>query len=187
MPARRVPGAGPTRPIRTVVLVEPSRLTTVSEKGTSMSLRVAAAAPFVQEGSQQLRENQFVVSLSMDRDWFSPDQAKRLVDVATEAGILERDGDALELTIDAGAVTVPDDFVPDEDLLQERSAFERVLDAVVAEGQPKHEAVGAINARQQELGVTIEAAALVYARTVGLDIDEFLPNVRETVRGEDEA
>ena len=146
-----------------------------------MSLRVAVATPFAQEGTQTLRENEFVVSLSMDRDWFSPDQAKRLVDVATAEGLLERTGNDLELTIDPSTVETPEDFVPDEDLLTERSTFERVLDALVADGHPKHEAVGSINACQQELGVTIEVAAVVYARRTGLDVDEYVDRARDAV------
>ncbi|MFC3958195.1 DUF2240 family protein [Halovivax cerinus] len=150
-----------------------------------MSLRVAAAAPFVQRGTQSMRQNEFVVALSMDRDWFSPDQAKRLADVATEAGIVERDGETLVLTVDTADIEVPEEFVPDEDVLAERSPFERILDAVVAGGRPKHEAVGAINACQQSLGLTIEAAALVYARREGVDIEDVLPAVREAVRNPD--
>ena len=143
-----------------------------------MSLRVAVAAPFAQNGSRTLRENEFVVALSLDRDWFSPDQAKRLVDVATKEGLLEREEADLTCTFDPATVTIPEAFVPDEDLLRERSAFERVLDALVAEGVEKHEAVGAINALQHELGVTIETAAVVYARRQGLDVSELVPVAR---------
>lgn len=143
-----------------------------------MSLRVAVAAPFVHDGSKRLRENEFVVSLSLDRDWFSPDQAKRLIDVATQEDLLERDGNDLELTFDPSTVSIPEDFVPDEDILTERSAFERVLDALVAEGTEKHEAVGAINTLQQELGLTIEAAAVVYARREGVDVGDLVPVAR---------
>ncbi|QFU83926.1 DUF2240 family protein [Natronorubrum aibiense] len=137
-----------------------------------MSLRVAVAAPFIQNGTQRLQENEFVVALSLDRDWFSPDQSKRLIDIATQDGLLERVDGGLEATFDTAAVTVPEEFVPDEDLLQQRSAFERVLDTLVADGVEKHEAVGAINTLQQELGVTIEAAAVVYARRQGIDVSE---------------
>ncbi|MFC4542254.1 DUF2240 family protein [Halosolutus amylolyticus] len=146
-----------------------------------MSLRVAVAAPFVQNGVRRLRENEFVVALSLDRDWFSPDQAQRLIDIATRESLLEPDGDELELAFDPTDVTVPDEFVPDEDLLQERSAFERVLDALVAEGLEKQEAVGAINALQGELGVTIEAAAVVYARREGVDVDDLAPVARSAL------
>ncbi len=151
-----------------------------------MSLRVAVGAPFVQDGSKQLRENEFVVSLSLDRDWFSPDQAKRLIDVATQEDLLERDGNDLELTFDPSTVSIPEDFVPDEDILTERSAFERVLDALVAEGTEKHEAVGAINTLQQELGITIEAAAIVYARREGIDVSELAPVARAALTSSDD-
>ncbi|PCR89252.1 DUF2240 family protein [Natrinema ejinorense] len=147
-----------------------------------MSLRVAVAAPFIQNGTRRLKENEFVVALSLDRDWFSPDQAKRLIDIATKEGLLERDDDGLAVTFDPVGVTVPEEFVPDEDLLRERSAFERVLDSLVAEGMEKHEAVGAINTLQRELGLTIEAAAVVYARREGIDVDDLVPIARSAVR-----
>ncbi|WP_435551589.1 DUF2240 family protein [Natrinema sp. CGMCC1.2065] len=146
-----------------------------------MSLRVAVAAPFIQHGSRRLEENEFVVALSLDRDWFSPDQAKRLIDIATEEGLLDRTDDGLAATFEPGEVTIPEEFDPDEDLLRKRSAFERVLDSLVAEGMEKHEAVGAINTLQGELGLTIEAAAVVYARREGIDVDDLAPVAREAV------
>ncbi|KDE60460.1 hypothetical protein EL22_22275 [Halostagnicola sp. A56] len=151
-----------------------------------MSLRVAVAAPFVQNGTDRLRENEFVVALSLDRDWFSPDQATRLIDVATGEDLLSRDGTDLELSFDPATVTIPDDFVPDEDILAERSAFERVLDALVAEGTEKHEAVGAINTLQRELDVTIEAAAVVYARREGIDVSDLAPVARDALVGSED-
>lgn len=146
-----------------------------------MSLRVAVAAPFAQHGGKRLRENEFVVALSLDRRWFSPDQAKRLVDVATEQGLIDHDGAHLVATFDPATVTIPEDFVPDKDLLRKRSAFEQVLDALVADGVEKHEAVGAINTLQQELAVTIEAAAVVYAHRQGIDVTELVAVARSTL------
>ncbi|NKE35530.1 DUF2240 family protein [Natronococcus sp. JC468] len=146
-----------------------------------MSLRVAVAAPFVQHGTDRLQENAVVVALSLDRDWFSPDQAKRLIDVATREGLVTREDGDLVAAFDPTAVTIPEEFVPDEDLLRERSAFERVLDALVAEGVEKQEAVGAINGLQGELGLTIEAAAVVYARREGIDVDDLVPVARSAL------
>ena len=136
-----------------------------------MSLRTAVAAPFRQRGAERMGENEFVVALSLDRDWFSPDQAKRLIDVATGQGLLERDDGDVVVGFDADEVAVPEEFVPDESILRERSTFERVLDEVVADGAAKQEAVADINRLQGELGVTVEAAAVVYARRRGLDVD----------------
>ncbi|MFD1634144.1 DUF2240 family protein [Haloplanus ruber] len=137
-----------------------------------MSLETAVAAPFRDRGRSRLDEGEFVVALSLDRDWFTPDQAKRLVDVAAGRGLLDREGDDLVATFDPSGVTIPSGFVPDESVLREQSAFERVLDALVDAGVEKQDAVAAINERQRELGVTIEAAAVLYARRHGVDVDD---------------
>ena len=135
-----------------------------------MSLRSAVAAPFVGRGEATLAESEFVVALSLDRDWFSPDQATRLADVAVGEGLLDRTDDGLVPTFDPDSVTIPEEFVPSEELLQQRSTFKQVLDAVVAEGVEKREAVAAINRLQGSLGVTVEAAAVLYARRRGVDV-----------------
>jgi hypothetical protein len=144
-----------------------------------MSLHRAVAAPFRQRGVDRITESEFVVALSLDRDWFSPDQAKRLVDVAAGEGLLDRDGDRLVAAFDPGAVDVPDGFAPAETVLRRRSTFERVLDAVVDRGIDKQEAVASINRLQADLGLTVEATAVLYARRQGLDVTDLAASARE--------
>ena len=144
-----------------------------------MSLKTAVAAPFRQRGTDRMAESEFVVALSLDRNWFSPDQAKTLVDVATSEGLLEPDEDALVVGFDAASTTIPDDFQPGEEILQSRSTFEQVLDSVVEAGVEKQTAVAGINRLQSELGVTLDAAAVVYARGEGVDVDGIAAEVRE--------
>jgi len=143
-----------------------------------MSLRVVVAAPFSQRGRDRLGESEFVVALSLDRDWFSPDQASRVVDVAVGEGLLSRDGDDLRIEFDPEPVSVPAGFEPDEDLLREPSPFERVLEALVAVGHEKQTAVADINRMQADLDVTIEAAAVLYARRNGVDVERAAEQAR---------
>jgi hypothetical protein len=150
-----------------------------------VSLRVAVAAPFRQRGTDRIPESEFVVALSLDRDWFSPDQAKRLIDVATGEGLLDREGEGLVATFDAADVEVPEGFVPDEAVLRERSPFERTLDLLVDAGHDKREAVAGINAVQQDLAVTVEAAAVVYARRRGVDAAAVADAAREALGDDD--
>ncbi|WP_049969819.1 DUF2240 family protein [Haladaptatus cibarius] len=135
-----------------------------------MSLRIAVAAPFQQNGRERMRESEFVVALSLDRDWFSPDQAKRLVDVASGQGLLSHEDETLVAEFDPATIEIPDEFQPDESLLQEQSTFEKVLDKLVAHGTTKQTAVAEINELQQEAGISVEAAAIVYARRKGIDV-----------------
>ncbi|QIO23645.1 DUF2240 family protein [Haloarcula sp. JP-L23] len=146
-----------------------------------MSLKTAVAAPFRQRGTDRMAESEFVVALSLDRNWFSPDQAKSLVDVAASEGLVEREDDALVVTFDAGNVEIPDGFAPGEEVLQSRSTFERVLDAVVESGVEKQTAVAGINSLQSTLGVTLEAAAVVYARSEGVTVESIAAEAREEI------
>ena len=137
-----------------------------------MSLRVTVAAPFRRTGGGRVGENEFVVDLSLKRDWFTPDQAKRLVDIAVSEGLVDREDGDLVATFDPREVSVPEGFAPDESVLQQRSTFQRILDAVTGTGVEKQEAVAAMNRLQADLGVTIEAAGVLYARRQGVDVDD---------------
>lgn len=150
----------------------PTGFSAAAESPRAMSLRKAVAAPFRQEGADRMGESAFVVALSLDRDWFTPDQAKRLVDVAAGEGLLARDDGELRATFDPGGVAVPEEFAPDESVLQRRSTFERVLAAIVDDGHDKQETVAAVNRLQADLGLTVEAAAVLVAHRNGVDVSE---------------
>jgi hypothetical protein len=143
-----------------------------------MSLRVAVAAPFKQHGRDRIEESEFVVALSLDRDWLSPDQAKRVLDLASGEGLVDRPDGEVVARFAYDDVTVPEEFTPDESLFREHSAFERVLDDLVAAGMEKQEAVAAVNKLQQRLGLTVEAAAVVYARRNGVDVTDAAKRAR---------
>jgi len=135
-----------------------------------MSLRRAVAAPFRQRGVERLSESEVVVALSLDRGWFSPDQAKRLIDVAAGEGLLERVDDGVRVTFDPADLALPEKFEPEEGVLQQRSTFEQLLDRIVEDGTDKQTAVAEINKLQADLAITIEAAAALYARRNGVDV-----------------
>jgi hypothetical protein len=146
-----------------------------------MSIEVTVAVPFRQHGTDRLGEGKFIVALSVNRDWFSPDQAKRLVDVAVGRGLVERDGGDLVATFAPTSVEIPDGFTPDESVLRSQSLFERLLDAIVDDGVEKREAVAGVNRLQRDLGVTIEAAAVLYARRRDVDVTRFVDEVRRSL------
>ncbi|WP_281196163.1 DUF2240 family protein [Halorubrum sp. F4] len=148
-----------------------------------MSLEATVAAPFKRHAAERLGEGEFVVALSLEREWFSPDQAKRLVDVAVGRGLVDEDDGELVARFDPDEVVVPEDFEPDEDVLREQSTFETALDAVVSAGVEKQRAVAGINERQRALAVTIEAAAVLYAKEQGARVDHLVEDVRAELAG----
>lgn len=147
-----------------------------------MTLRRTVATPFRDTGRDRLSEGEFVVALSLDRDWFSADGAARVVELATREELLSRGEGELAPTFDPHGVDVPIGFAPGDDLLADLSTFERVLGAIVADGADEREAVATINRRQGDLAVTIEAAAVLVAHERGLDVAAAAERARSDLR-----
>lgn len=148
-----------------------------------MSLRVVIAAPFKGRGQDRIRESEFIVAISLDRDWLSPDQASRVVERGVERGLLSREGDVLVVEFDPERVDIPREFTPNEELFRERSPFEDVLAALIESGMDKREAVAGINKLQAELELSIDAAAVVYAARRGVDVSDAAANARQQLVG----
>lgn len=148
-----------------------------------MTLRFVVAAPFKGRGQDRIRESEFVVASSLDRDWLSPAQASRVVEVGVDRGLLSREGDDLVAEFDPEGVDIPRDFSPDEELFRERSAFEEVVAVLMESGMDKREAVAGINKLQATLELSIGAAAVVYAARRGVDVSEAAGKAREQLIG----
>ncbi len=152
---------------------------TTAEDDACMSLRVAIGAPFQREGTTELPEGTFVKKLSLDWEWFTPDQARRLADIGVGEGLLTREENRLVAQFDPATVEVPEEFRPDESLLQERSTFDRVLSALAGEGVEKQEAVAAMNRLKADRGLTMDGAAILYAHKRGADVAGLAERARE--------
>ncbi len=135
-----------------------------------MSLRTVVAVPFQAKGRTRLPESEFVVALSLDRDWFSPDQAAHISDRGVGQGLLRREDDELVAEFSPETVSIPPDFSPSENLLAESSPFEEVVDRLVEAGQDKQSLVANINQLQADLALTLDAAAVLYAYQNGYEV-----------------
>lgn len=135
-----------------------------------MDLKTVVAAPFRHRGSDTLTDSEFIATLSMELDWYTPEQARRVIDLASTESLLNRDGEQLAPTVDVEGLSIPDDTTPDESILQERSAFERLLERLTDAGLEKQAAVAEINSLQRDLDITIEAAGVLYAHQHGIAV-----------------
>lgn len=143
-----------------------------------MTLRRTVAGPFKWSGDETLEESEFVVALSLDRGWFSPDQAKRLIAIAEQQGLLDRSESGLSPTFDPATVELPEGFTPDESVLSEPQPFERLLEAIEGADVGRRTAVAQINRLQTGYGISIEAAAVLVAHRNGVAVDPVLPTIR---------
>ena len=147
-----------------------------------MTLERVVAAPFKRAGSTSLSEQEFVVGLSLHRDWFSPAQAKRVIELGVADGLLSREDSTVSPAFDPATITIPPEYTPDTSILTRRSPFEAMLERLVDDGVDKRTAVGEINRLQESLDVTIDADAAIYAARRGVDVRSEAKAAAESIR-----
>lgn len=135
-----------------------------------MDLERVVAAPFKQQGSDRVEESKFVVGLSLDRNWYSPDQASRIVELGIRNGLLTRDGNELVAQFSPESVSIPPDFNPADEPVAQESPFEIILRQLTDDGMEKQSVVAEINQLQGELGISVDAAAVVFAKSHKRDV-----------------
>ncbi|MCG2735674.1 MAG: DUF2240 family protein [Candidatus Methanoperedenaceae archaeon] len=133
------------------------------------------SVPFKRKGKDSLKESEFVLALSFDLNWFTPEQAKKVVLEAEKAGLIKREGDIIRPAFDLSSVEPPQGFKPG--VLEERSIFDRIIERITAEtGMDKRKVIALINKKQDELSklVEIEVSAILIALEHGVALDNLI-------------
>jgi hypothetical protein len=139
-------------------------------------LLYTVSVPFKRKGKDVLKESEFVLALSIDLNWFSPDQAKNVVREAERSGLIKREGDVIRPAFDLSSVDPPQGFKPG--VFEERLLFDRVIELITIEtGMDKRRVIALINKKHDELSklVEIEVSAIL----VALDHSVALENLIE--------
>ncbi len=132
--------------------------------------------PFKRKGRETLKESEFIFALSIDLNWFSPEQARTLLTEAENEGLLKRDGGAVNPLFDLASVQIPSSFKP-ESAPEGKFIFERIIDRVtVAKGFEKRTIISLVNKKQEELMkmIDIEVSALLVAIEQGVMVDDLM-------------
>lgn len=141
-------------------------------------LREAIVYLFQRKGKDILSEKELILSASMDLGWFTPDEAKQLIDICLELKLLSREDTGLTPNFDYKNYSIPIDFTPSENILQmeaqEPLLFSILRHIVSKTGLGRSDIMSEINKKQDALDVEIEVAAILVAKNYEIDISGFL-------------
>jgi len=127
-------------------------------------LTYTVSMPFKRRGKEALKDMEFVMALSMDLKWFTPDQAKSVLGEAQKSGLLKRDGELVRPSFDISKIEIPSGFKPVA--IEKKTIFEKVIERIITStGIEKRKVVSMINKKQEELSkqVVIEVSAILIA------------------------
>jgi hypothetical protein len=141
-------------------------------------LREAISYLYQRKGTDILTEKEVILSVSMDLGWFSPDEARKLLDISLELKLLKKTEHGLKPTFDHNKFTVPIDLKPSKNILQLESQepllFSIVRSIEESTDQKRNIIMAEINKKQVALNVEIEVAAIIVAKKYDIDISGYL-------------
>ncbi len=149
-------------------------------------MKRAVAFLFRLEGGRPLSEKEFVQFASYRLNWFKPTEAQRLLRVAQDLKVVELREGLLRPTFDAATLEVPVDYRPPSGILERapppEDLFVKILNRIVERtGTDRRTLVSAINGVQERMDVTVEVAALIHARALGVDVSDLVDPVRDLI------
>jgi hypothetical protein len=140
-------------------------------------LTYTVSMPFKRKGKEQLKDMEFVMALSMDLKWFTPEQAKSVLSEAQRLGLLKRDGELVRPSFDISKIEIPSGFKPETVAIEKKTVFEKVIERIITStGIEKRKVVSMINKKQEELSkqVVIEVSAILVAIENAVLVDDLI-------------
>ena len=150
-------------------------------------LETIIAFLFKRSGKEELTPSDLYLPLSMDLQWFSPNQAKTFVNMALQQKLLIKKDGKLKPSFDYEKIVVPVGFRPSKKPIEEKEVKEEKLDAIktiitrIAEktGQDEKSIIEKIKEVEKERNVRLEIAALLVGKDYDIDVDDCFDEIEE--------
>ncbi len=137
---------------------------------------------------KRIKEEDFVNTLSYDRNWVAPQSARRLFKVCVDANLLSKKNEHYEPTFELKGFILPLDFHVDEsdvkEYFVEQDVFTQLLDYICnTTGKERREVLMELNEIKNEMKyITIEIAALIYCKKNNIDCSQFYDSVEGKIK-----
>jgi hypothetical protein len=142
---------------------------------------------FKRSGKEELTPSDLYLPLSMDLQWFTPNQAKTFVNMALQQKLLIKKEGKLKPSFDYEKIVVPVGFRPSKKPIEEKEVKEEKLDAVktiinrIVEktGLDEKSVIEKIKDVEKEKNVRPEVAALLVGKEYDVDVDDCFDEIEE--------
>ena len=154
--------------------------------GMAEEPKTALAALFRMRGHDAISESEFVMETSYKLRWFTPKEAQRLLQMGVDQGLLSTDAGNVRAAFDVEGVAVPVNYRPGPEVLaappKPADLFAELLGRLQkATAQERPRLVARINQAQERMGVDVEVAAALVARSAGVDVADLLPDLEAEI------
>jgi hypothetical protein len=142
---------------------------------------------FKRSGKEELTPSDLYLPLSMDLQWFTPNQAKTFVNMALQQKLLIKNEGKLKPSFDYEKIVVPVGFRPSKKPIEEKEVKEEKLDAIktiinrIVEktGLDEKSVIEKIKDFEKEKNIRLEVATLLFSKEYDVDVDDCFDEIEE--------
>lgn len=150
-------------------------------------LKEIIAFLYNRSGKEEMTAQELRLAMSMDLRWFSPKEAEEIVDTFQNKRLLVRKGSGgLRPAFNYRKLTLERDFRPSkEDLLggsDDEPLFIRMVGHITDRAnEEKRNVIAKVNRKAGELGIEVEAAAMLVGDELGIDMGPLADEALEAI------
>ena len=145
---------------------------------------------YKRSGKTKLSFSELYLTLSMDLNWFTPEDAKSFVNKALKQELLIKKGGGIQINFDYKKINVPIGFTPSrqefnkkEDIINERIediTLNKIVKRIIEKTSlDKIQVIKEINLIASEKNITKEVAALLVGKDHNINLDDFLKEIEQ--------
>ena len=144
-------------------------------------LKEVIAFLFNRSGKEEMTAQELRLAMSMDLRWFSPKEAEEIVDTFQNKRLLVRKGGGgLRPAFNYRKLTIDRDLHPTKGELlggsREEPLFIRMVGHITDRAdEEKRNVISLVNRKAGELGIEVEAAAMLVGDVLGVDMRQVRP------------
>jgi hypothetical protein len=146
---------------------------------------------FKRSGKLKLPFSELYLTLSMDLNWFTPDDAKAFVNLALKQKLLTKKEEFLKPSFEYEKIVVPVGFVPSKQIFKEKRVEKPkektdILDKIISQIAEEtylgtQEVSDKIIDIAQEKNITKDVAAILVGKEYNLNLEDFFDKVEERI------
>ena len=147
---------------------------------------------FKRSGKEALKFSDLYLAISMDLNWFTPDDAKNFINLALKENLLEKKDSLIKPNFDYKKTVIPIGYSPSKQIFEikeERkidenvdNILDKIMNLIVENTKiDKIKLNELINNLVKEKNITDEVAALIIAKEHNINFDDFYEKIEEQI------
>jgi hypothetical protein len=150
--------------------------------------KIIIAFVFKKIGAPKIDFTKLYLTLSMELNWFTPEEAKNFIDNAVKHNLAKKENGAIKPNFDIEKINIPVGFYPSKDLfkdikiekVEKKDVLNDMINKIVKElNNDEKTIVKKIRKIEKEKNLTSEVAALLVGKEYEINLEDFFNDIEK--------